>query len=248
MGQYTEALKAFSEALSIQQALGNRWWEAIAWNETGIVRMLVGEYRVALDSLNRALFIAREIAAEVGEAYIQVNLGQVLRDMAHFSEAEAALMSGLRFAIQRKDRHLEAICHSDLAFMHIGQENHKQAIDEAMQAQLIYAEIGMLYSATADFATAARSSLALGNLAEAGDYADRVLKLLSESGGDGPDFPHRDYWHCAQVLRAVGRLEDAENAVVMARRVLQDKAEKISDPLLRASFLENVSFNREILA
>lgn len=246
LGQYTEALASFTEALSIQKALGNRWWEAIVWNELGIVEMLVGQYPAAQTALTMALTIVREIGAEVGEAYIQVNLGQVLRDTGDLAGAEAAFVAGLAFAAQRQDRHLEAICYSDSALLWMAHSNYSRAMDAARQACTLYEEIGMSYSTTADYTTLAHAALALGQPAEAETHAERAIALLTECKGDGPDFPHRDYWQCAQVLQALGRVADAENARSAARRLLQEKAAKISNPSLRGSFLENVSFNREI--
>ncbi|MBI3957820.1 MAG: tetratricopeptide repeat protein [Chloroflexi bacterium] len=246
LGLYDKALVLFQEALAIQQALGNRWWEAIARNELGIVQMLLGQYEPAQTVLRIALAIVREIEAEVGAAYIQVNLGQILRDTGDLAGADAAFANGLEFAVRRQDRHLEAICYSDSALLRILQDDYAQAMDAAQRAQALYAEIGTPYSATADFTTLARAALALGYLIEAAAYADRTIALLIECKGDGPDFPHRDYWYCAQVLQAVGRAADAESARSVAHRLLREKAEKIADPVLRASFLENVSFNREI--
>jgi len=246
LGHYDQALSLFQQALSMQQALGNQWWQAIAWNEVGIVRMLVGQYPEAQVAMTAALAIVEEIGAAVGKAYIQVNLGQILRDTGDLTGADAALAAGLAFAVQRQDRQLEAICHSDLALVWLARGDYPQAMNEAQQAQTIYTEIGTPYTATADFTTLALAALSLGRQEEAVGYADRALGLLTECQGDGPDFPHRDYWYCGQVLQAVGRTEEAEMARSAAQRMLREKAEKITDPLLRASFLENVAFNREI--
>ncbi|MCL4833046.1 MAG: tetratricopeptide repeat protein [Caldilineaceae bacterium] len=247
-GSYAEAIAAFQRALAVQQSLGNRWWEAIVWNMLGIGHMLIGNFQEAHSALTTALTIVKEIGAEVGEAYIQVNLGQILRDTGDMAGAEAAFAVGLNFAILRQDRQLEAICHSDLALLRMLQKEYGQAIEAAQQAQMLYSEIGTPYPATADITTLARASLALGRLTEAAAFADQALALLNECADEGVDFPHRDYWYCAEVLLAAGRPADAANAKSAARRLLQGKAEKISDPLLRASFLENVSFNREIWA
>ncbi len=246
LNQHDRALALFQEALLIQQALGNQWWEAIAWNEIGIVKMLVGNYEEALRAMTAALAIVTEINAEVGAAYIQANLGQVLRDTGDWKGAENAFAASLEFAMHRQDRQLEAICHSDLAILRMVQQKYSQAIDEAQQAQALYAAIGMPYMATADFATQAQAALALDRPAEAIVFAEQAIALLETCAGDGPDFPHRDYWHCAQVFGSVGRLADAENAQTTACRLLREKAEKIANPMLRRSFLENVTFNREI--
>lgn len=246
-GRYAEALAAFQNALSLQQSLGNRWWEAIVWNMLGVVHMLTGEYTQAKSALQTALSITKAIHADVGEAYIQVNIGQVLRDTGELSDAEMALAAGLKFAKQSQDRSLEAICHSDLGILYILQNRPEQAIENGLRALQLHSELGTSHSASADYATLARAFLTLGREMEAQDYAYRSLALLDE-GGDGPDFPQRDYWNCAHVLEALGQQEDAEKARAAARLLLSEKIAKISDPTLRQSFMENVSFNREILA
>ncbi|RLT45187.1 MAG: hypothetical protein DWI57_01325 [Chloroflexi bacterium] len=248
LGQYTEALASFTEALTIQKALGNRWWEAVALMETGIIRLLVGQLDFARTNLESALDIFESIDASVGIAYTHVNLGQVLRDSGEYNRAVQSFQIGLKFAYEQKDRQLQAICDSDLAILHLAQGYYTQAVDAAQRAATLYAEIGTPFSATADFATLACASLALGFDAEAELYAKRTVALLDECEGEGPDFPHRDYWYCAQVFKALGLQADAETALAAAHSLLQARTEKISDPLMRVSFLENVSFNREIWA
>ena len=246
LGQYSEALDAFRESLTIQQALGNRWWQAIAQNGLGIVELLLGKFEAAQTSLLVALSIAREIDAEVGEAYIQVNLGQTLRDTGNWAAAEVAFNQGMEFATRREDRHLEATCESDMALLYLAKNEYSNAINAAKRAYAIYTQIGTPYTATADLTTIARALLAQSCDDEALDYANQAIALLAECKGDGPDFPHRDYWYCAQVMEVVGRPAEAKRARTEARRLLQEKADRISVPALRASFLENVTFNREI--
>jgi len=248
MGQYTEALKAFSEALSIQQALGNRWWEAIVWLEAGIIQMIVGKYIDGEAAFRTSQRFFREIGAEAGAAYAQVNLGQVLRDIGRYKEAAEALSGGLDFAIRQNDRHLMAICHSDLALLGLTSKMYSLVDTHAPMAREIFIEIGTPYSATVDLATLGMTALLRGDLKSAVEYTTSLFDLLNKCGGEGPDFPHRDYWMCAQVFSAAGHAIEAEIARIAARRLLLEKADKISDMQMRASFLENVSFNREISA
>lgn len=245
-GRYTEALVAFQNALALQQSLGNRWWEAIVWNEIGIVRMQVGQFDEARASLAQALAVVQEIGVEVGAAYIRANLGQILRDTGQAAEAETVLSASLEFAVQRDDRHLEAICHSDLALLLMGQGEPVRAKERAQRAIDLYSAIGTPASATGDYTTVARAALALGETAEAGRQTETAMALLEQHRENGADFPHRDYWHCAQIFRALGRPGEAEAAMRLARQLLAERAERISDAQMRASYLMNVPNNREI--
>ncbi len=248
LGLYDKALGLFQEALTIQQALGNRWWEAIVWNELGMVLMLIGRLSDSEIALRTALEIGEMIGADVGVAYIRVNLGQVLRDSQKFIEAESAFRSGLEFAVTRQDKYLETNCCSDLASICIAQGHFEEGIGFADRARLLYDELGTPLAATTEYITFAFAYLAQNQQEMAEQYVRKALEFLDKSRGEGLDFPHRDYWRCAQVLQAMGRPADAEDARSVARRMLLEKAEKISDPVMRASFLENVAFNREILA
>ena len=246
LGQYTEALAAFEEALSIQEALGSGWWEAVVWLEIGIIHMLVGEYANAENAFRTSQAMFLEIGADAGAAYALVNLGQTLRDIGKFEEADEALKSGLAFAMRQNDRHLQAICHSDLALLSLAYQSFPLVAADALAARDIFSEIGTPFSATVDLATVSLAALAQNNSELALKYANAAFSLLNECGGEGPDFPHRDYWMCARVFQFLGQQRDAEVAQAAACRLLQDKAARISDLRMRTSFLENVSFNREI--
>ena len=246
LGRYDEALTLLQAAIAIQLSLGNRYWELVARIEVGIVYMLVGDTASSESELGHALEISRQIGSSVGSAYVLVNLGQTLRDAGRLEESTALLREGLVLARQQADRYLEAQYLSDLALTALTAAEYGQALDNAQRSLGILREMNLDVQTTTDLTTIAVASLACGDDSAALAAAQAALAILDECAGDGPDFPHRDYWRSAQVLAALGYTGEAAAAQAAARQILAEKAGKIADPAIRASFLQGVAFHREI--
>jgi tetratricopeptide (TPR) repeat protein len=108
-------------------------------------------------------------------------------------------------------------------------------------------ELGLRLSTTYDLTTLAAAHLALGDVVEALGYAEQVLAILAECGGEGPEFPERDYWLSYQVLMAAGQADRAGATLQAAHHLVMSRADKITDPALHQSFLERIEVNREIV-
>jgi class 3 adenylate cyclase/Flp pilus assembly protein TadD len=246
LGDYSQSEKILQEALSIQKALGARWWEMIVWNELGIVYMLAGDYAQAEYALSQALEICRTIGANA--AYILCNLGQVFREQGNQSAAHQTLLEGYELVLAQEEKYLQAHYLSDLALLAVERGQFEEAITRAEKALEIFTEMAVRYAQQTELTTLARAWLALGNREQALHYIQEALAILDQSGGEGPDYPHRDYFRCYQVLYACGLMDEAKSALASAHQLLMARVEKISAPHLRRLFLENISFNREMLA
>jgi hypothetical protein len=88
----------------------------------------------------------------------------------------------------------------------------------------------------------------VGNQVKAVEYARQSLAILDECGGEGPEFPARDYFFCYQVLAAIGEVTAAQSALQAAYNLVITRARQITDPTLRQSFLKRVAINQEIVA
>ena len=95
--------------------------------------------------------------------------------------------------------------------------------------------------------------LALAHLAAAEHdraefYLEGVLDQLDEEGYGG-DTPEQEVWWIAhRVWKARGMKEQAREGLERAHSLVQEQADRIDDPNLRTSFLEQVPVNREIVA
>jgi tetratricopeptide (TPR) repeat protein len=248
MGDYSRVESLLQRTLDIQQAMRNRWDEMLALNELGILYTAVGQYEKAFVHLEQAMECSRIIESEIGAAYILCNLGQAQRDAGLLDAAQRTLQEGLLLAQQQGDINLEAIYLSDAALTNLRSGNYLHAAEQAERSLALFEQLQEPFSSTAVYATLGAARLGLGNGAAAEQSARAALAILDECGGEGPDFPHRDYWLCAQTLAALGRVETARRAELRAAELLEQRAERISGPSLRHSYLTQVAVHAEIIA
>jgi tetratricopeptide (TPR) repeat protein len=111
------------------------------------------------------------------------------------------------------------------------------------QALALQRDLGQCQLALETQAGLARVSLAQGNLSQALDRAEEILKEMQINSHENTNL--RIYLTCYCVLRAN---HDPRAQVILstAHSSLQERAAKIKDKNLRRSFLEHVREHREI--
>ncbi len=247
MGDHSRAEPLLLQALSIQRSINNRWEEMLIYNELGILYLTVGDYARAAQYLQSGIDGSRAIGSALAEAYVLCNLGQLQRDMGNFSEAVDSLSRSQSMAVMQGDVGLEAICWGDLALTNVRAGHDLDARRQAETALARFLELDQPMALPSILATKATTQLHLGD-AGALETVQQSLRLLDECQGEGPDFPHRDYWMCASVLEALGHGDEAERARHAAHRLLMERAGRISDAGMRSSYLEKIAIHREIAA
>ena len=246
-GDYGQAQEYFSAALSIQRAIGNRWEEGNILNALGFLYHYLGDLSKARRCLEQGLQLSQEIGDKSGQAYILANLGLVVCDGGDAEAAEQLLADGLALAQAQDDRRLVSYFLSYLGTTSLRAGKLEQAMERATQSLTLRQELGMRLSTTDDLATLAATCLAAGDIDQSLAYTGQALTILEECGGEGPEFPQRDYFICYQVLATAGRTERAETILQSAYDLVMARADKIAAPDLRYSFLERVQVNHEIV-
>jgi adenylate cyclase len=247
MGDYSQAEEYLLAALSIQQATGNRWEESNIWNDLGVLYQELGNLSQAQEYLQNSLNLSEELGDESGQSYILGNLGLVMRDLSDLERAEKLLGDGLAIAQKHADQYVASQMLSNLGIVSLLAGQYEVAVERANQALTMRRELDLHVWTTADLATLASACLALKDTTMASDYAQQALNILDECQGEGPESPHRDYFVCYQTLWACGYAEAAQNALRSAYKRIMTRAENITDPSLRQSFLENVPINWQIV-
>jgi predicted ATPase/class 3 adenylate cyclase len=247
-GDYGQAQECLLAALTISQATGSYWDEINIWNDMGIVYQELGDLTRAQTCFQRGLTLAREIGDEVGLVYLQCNLSLVLRDQGDLTVAEQLLTDGLNLFQRENNKYEISTFLSYLSTVSLQAGRFEETMERANNALTLRQELDMRLNTTDDLATLAAAHMAIDNVAEALQYAEQALSILEECGGEGPEFPQRDYFICYQVLAARGQQERAQTALQAAYNLVMARAEKISDLALRQSFLERVAINQEIMA
>lgn len=92
----------------------------------------------------------------------------------------------------------------------------------------------------------ARVSQARGDLVQALSYVEEILEHLETGSLDGTIEPCRIYLTCYKVL-AASQDPRAEGVLIEAYNQIQDRAGNIADEGQRRSFLEDATFNRQII-
>ena len=155
LGDHGRAEPLLRQALAVQQSLNNRWWEGLVRNELGILYMMVRRSGTGASEPRGEPADQPRNRDERGQAYSLCNLGQVLRDAGRLAEAEEMLLSALGHAQQQGDRHLEAICHSDLAMVNLAAGKSQAAIEQATVALEQFTKQELHSATTADLGTLA---------------------------------------------------------------------------------------------
>jgi tetratricopeptide (TPR) repeat protein len=246
LGDYSQAEPLLQSALEIQQAVRNRWEEMLVLNELGILYTAVGQYTEAIAHLQAALERSRSIDSEIGAAYVLCNLSQAQRDSDRLAEAAANLQEGLHLAQEQEDRNLEAIYLGDAALTSLRAGQAQAAASQAEAALALFTELELPLSCTGVYATLALARCRLGDRTGALAAVGASLALLDGCGGEGPDYPQRDYWQCAEALAALGDEAGAARARRQAAALLQQRAARISDGVMRQSYLAQVAVHAEI--
>jgi tetratricopeptide (TPR) repeat protein len=150
-----------------------------------------------------------------------------------------------------------------------GLEQHGKAAESYQEAHEIFLEIGQKNISIEATEGLSDTERAEGELSTALNYVDTILNHLQEYqvpefkvlGGDGvtsttsetgaipglegTSDPMWIYLTCYKVLKA-NNDPRGQDILSTAQNLLQDQAEKITDPDLQYSFLNNVLVNREI--
>jgi predicted ATPase len=248
IGDYGNAQAYSLAALEIQQALGNRWEEINVWNSLGIFYQELGALDQAQECLQRGLTLSREIGDEAGEAYVLANLGLVALDAEDNDHVQHILSEGLTLAQAQNDDWLSANILHYLSTARMQVRDFQGAISYASTALQLRHKLDVRPNEADDLAILAISHVHLDAVENALNYARQALAILNECEGEGPEFPQRDYFLCYQVFAAVDDTTTARHALESAYRLVMARADKITDPELRRSFLERVTINRHIVA
>lgn len=247
-GDHLRAREMLLEALALQRSIGNRWSMILNLNELGVLHLMIGQYHEAEPYLRDALDLCREIGSTIGMAHVNCNLGLVLRELGELARAESSLVDALAAAEMAGDPQIVAQIRSEIGQVALARGDWTTAKREATCVCTILDELDLRVMSTPDLLTQARAALYTGDMDAAAELAQAAWGILAACGGQGPDFPQRDAYYCAEVFAVVGEMELARQALGMARQWLDERAERIRDGQLREAYRHAVAVHAAILA
>jgi tetratricopeptide (TPR) repeat protein len=247
-GDIARGVKLARHQAAITHRLGDRTGEMIALGNLGYGQVLLGLYNAGQIALEEALRLARANGARRAGAYWLVNLA-----LAHLRCGDSAaagytleqargefLSIGDRFGMAVGASYLGLVRESQGALL-----SAAQYYSEAAEALIAMGVIGFANDARAGLA---RCALAQEELGAAGRHAVDLWGYLSDHGAGGMEFPIWAYSTCVEVFDTLGDLPSAISTAEAGYAELVRRAERISEPEWRASYLENVPEHRALRA
>jgi predicted ATPase len=239
--------KVMLQVIQMARNCGDRFNEAMAAGNLGFNYILFGMYKQARATLEQALTLHAAIGNQRLRAYAQQNLGLALCLSGDRLLARQVEEQALNEAIAQRDRFLKASCLYYLGLIIEQSGDPAGAARFFAQAQVEFSEINYRTHTLDPTAGLARCAFAQGLLEEAQQHTAQVWKHLSEHGTTGMEFPTQTYLTVVDIMDGLRDQETARLALEEGYRELMERADKISEPEWRKSFLENVEAHRTMV-
>lgn len=250
LGKYLAAMADFTRAAELWDSAASHIFRTFALDNRADVLYYLGQYASALATKQDALVRYREFGYPIAEAECLGEIGFSLRELGQMTEAETFMRQSVQLSEKLGDSFDLAQSLNGLAVLYLKGSDPAawetaagyaaRATTEGERAHLPHAIIqGLAYRALAQ--------LHMGRTHEALGLSERAVALLDERRYiEGAE--QEIYFIHSRVLDANGRRAAAEEMWQRAYDDMMTKADALTEPELRTSFLENVRVNREILA
>lgn len=247
LGDHARAVQVLKQQIEIQHREKDRAAEAVGLANLGYAYVQLGQYGLGRAALEQSLELGQSIGAERSNAYNRLNLGLAYCRLGSLQAANQILQQSLAQLRQLGDEYGGAI---SLAYLGLNLEQFqdweraRRYFEDARQLLNVNNMPAYALEATAGLA---RCALALGNLTSAQAYTSEVWSYLEQHGVEGMEFPVLAYLTCVQVFAALNISEKSLAALKAGYHELVQRADRISDPAWRLSYLTQVPEHRTLL-
>ena len=247
-GDYARAIAYTQRSLKIAREIGDRNGEGISLANLGEAHAAIGECAQARQYAGQALEIMRATGFRMGEGIILGNLGKIALTQDDYAQARQLAGQALEIAQEVGDQIGQGTVLQVLADALAGLGDAPAARAAYQQALAIWEEVGQEYGRHQALAGLARLALDGGGpqgLRDALDLLEPVLAALESNAASDAEIPLEVYWTCWQALQA-SQEPRAGSLLAQAQALLEARANRISEPQLRQSFLENNHVHRQL--
>ncbi|HNP72058.1 MAG TPA: tetratricopeptide repeat protein, partial [Kouleothrix sp.] len=253
-GDYGRAAELWTDVYELVRHGGDRALEARALSNLGAAYQYLGQFEQARHYLEQGLVLCDLIGDRHGHAYIVGNLGGVMLLSGDLAAAKPLLEQGLSEAQLVDDAALCAANQWELGHLAELLGDHTNAARHLHEAHRIDTELGLTARVIESKALLAKCALHQGRHADALEAAGQVWAYLHDHGAATMDEAVLTYLAIADVCAALAHDPTVPPfaipmpAIIRAGyELVMARAERISDPAWRRSFLEKVPSNRAMI-
>ena len=192
-----------------------------------------GAYQRAHDALEEAIALGTRMALDNAVATAQAQLGRAQSRLGRYDEARLTLPKAIEALVEQKNRRLEGVARSYLAWSLCEAGERQKAEREARTAVEVLSDLPPLLAGAS--ALLARTLLKLGRSQDAAEHAQRASALL-ERLGSLPTGEAAVRLAQIEVLLAEGKRKEAGACAMEACAALDKRVSRLPESDLRQAF------------
>ena len=247
-GHYQQALFYQEKALTLFRQIGAPYWEGVAMANHALLALHLGNYEQASSGFAQT----NKLWEQAGTVHLQDGLYTFWGLLKHYlgHDENALVMVKQAKEINQSKGEVPYLALACLVSGHV-----KGALGLKKKAQNAYQEALRLWQANHKQKLSMEAKSGLAELAleqnkfsEALSYVEQIIRHRTQNPTlAGTYEPRRILLTCIKVLEAAGQTEQADALLEESYQLLMQRANDLKDEKLRESFLQNVSFHREIV-
>ena len=243
-GDTATALTNWDAARELNERMGHREGMARIQLNMGGTYSDCGQYDKAQQLLNQALSLFQEIEMPLGVCYVHLNLSYLHTKIGKLDAAVTYGREGLQIAQEINSRSLQSLAYINLGEAYLAQNAFSKGIEAYQQVIDLWQEQknpGQIMEGLAGLALTHHQQ---AHDKEALSQVEQILVLIDQ----GESVPANIvYLACYHVLN---RQKDPRRQALLtaAYNAIQQRANQITDPDLRQSYLTHVAVHQELIA
>ena len=247
LGDYSRARRIHQQGVERSREIGYRLGEGDHLDNIGGTAWAVGDYDAAIEHYNKALALRRRMDDAWGVAVSKSNLAATYRQVGKLDEAERLYGEALDIDRSIGRRRGEAYDIHGLGLTYLDRGNLDGAVDALDAASAIRQELGEEHLCNESKMAGALARMRRGDRNEAGHIVRTVLDAEGSQPFEGAVETTASYFRAIEVLKATDPGAAATLQANVAAAV-RERANRISDPEQRRSYLGDVADHRRATA
>ena len=251
LGDYVAAQETYAKGLDLCRSIGWRHMEAHYLALIGNNDLDIGRHELASASHGKALSLTRDLGDREGEALSLDVLGLIAHEQQALAKAVGYFEQAITLQESIGDRAGLGYSITHLGYTQVALGEFDEAVNSFERAISLRQAIDERGPPIDSLAGAALAVGLTGEKTLAAERAQQILDQIVTEGDEGIEYPIRVYLILHQILKTASaqdpdRIAAARGALEAGHRMLQARAAAIVDESQRQSYLDNVSFNREL--